>query len=256
MSRPGGPLGFEPDEDDRSPGRATDADGGARGGAGGRSPVGAASRHAWLLGAVAVILAGLLMIDATRPSGPGASGLTVGAPIAPFAVALATSGIVCERDSDPCDANVARRAGQGGAGSRPACEVRGPSVLNVCELAERGPLLLGVFATRAERCVRAFDVLDGVARRHAGLRVAVVAIGGELGSLRRLVLGRGWRLPVGWDRDGVLASLLGVATCTHAVAVRRGGRVDRVLRGPFSDADLERAADALHAASRRPDARP
>ena len=127
-----------------------------------RRPLLPASRYAWLVGiAAAVLVAGSLVISSTRPAGPGAGGLPAGAQVPPFAVPLATSDIVCDSDDDPCDANVAASGAgdQGEAGSRPACEVRGPTVLNLCELTERGPLVLGLMATRDADCVASFDAL-------------------------------------------------------------------------------------------------
>ena len=64
----------------------------------------------------------------------GSRGLQPGDELPPFAMPLSTSA--CE---GRCDANVATAAGQGAAGARPACEVRGRDVLNVCELREDGP---------------------------------------------------------------------------------------------------------------------
>ncbi|MEA2193593.1 MAG: hypothetical protein QOG42_27, partial [Solirubrobacteraceae bacterium] len=90
-------------------------------------------RHAWLLGIAAVLVIAALTIHSARPDAPSASGLRAGERLPPFAVVLATSDAVCDDEDDPCDANVAASGArvQGGAGGRPACEVRGPTVLNV-----------------------------------------------------------------------------------------------------------------------------
>jgi hypothetical protein len=224
----------------------------------GRRPLLPTHRHAWIVGIVAVLVAGALAIGSTRPAGPGAGGLATGAQAPPFAVVLATSEARCDSDDDPCDANVAASGAgdQGEAGSRPACEVRGPTVLNLCELTERGPLVLGLMATRDADCVASFDGLAALPRRHRGLQVAVVSIRGELGDLRAVVAGRRWSFPVGWDRDGVLASLYGVATCPYVVALRWRGRVRSTLLRSFSPADLQRAAERTVAASRAAGWRP
>jgi hypothetical protein len=213
------------------------------------------SRYAWPLGIAAILVAGGLMINAARPAGPGAVGLPAGAQLPPFAVVLATSDIVCDSDEDPCDANVAASGGRdhGEAGRRPACEVRGPTVLNLCELTERGPLVLGLLATREAGCVGKLDRLEALRRRHRGLQVAVVSIRGGLEDLRQLVRDRRWSFPVGWDRDGVLASLYGVATCPYVAVARWRGRVQATLpgrAGSVSDGDLERRVEGAVAASR------
>jgi hypothetical protein len=224
---------------------------------GARRPLLPTSRYAWLVGAAAVLVAGSIVIASSRPAGPGAAGLAPGTRLAPFAVVLATSAVVCNSDDDPCDANVAVSGGDDDeAGRRPACTVRGPTILNVCELAERGPLVLGLMATRDADCVAAMDRLEALPRRHRGLQVAVVSIRGRLDDLRALVRDRRWSFAVGWDRDGVLASLYGVATCPHVVVARWRGRVQATLLAQASGAQLERQAGRAVAASRRAGWRP
>ena len=249
----GGPLGFDPEPheaDERPPAPAPSAPGPA-------TPI-AGHRHAWLLGIVAILVVGALSIRAAQPDAPRATGLPAGERLPPFAVVLATSDAVCEDDDDPCDANVARRAGEGEAGRRPACEVRGPTILNVCELSERGPLVLVLAASRNASCLDAGDRLGPLARRHRGLRVALVAIGGDLGELRDSARVRGWRFPVGWDRDGILAGVYGVAACPYVTVARWRGRVQGTLVAgrAASGAELERLAGAAVAASRRAGWRP
>ena len=223
-----------------------------------RRPLLPTSRYAWLVGIGAVLVAGGLLIGSTRPAGPGAGGLPAGARVPPFAVVLATSEAVCDSDDDPCDANVAASGARdhGEAGSRPACAVRGPTVLNLCALTERGPLVLGLMATRDSGCVASFDELSALPRPHRGLQVAVVSIRGDLDDLREVVRDRRWSFPVGWDRDGVLASLYGVATCPYLVAVRWRGRVQGTLLGGSSRAGVQRAAARVVAASRAAGWRP
>ena len=224
----------------------------------GRRPLLPTHRHAWVVGIAAVLVGGLLVISSTRPAGPGAAGLATGAQAPPFAVVLATAGVECDSGDDPCDANVAAAGVRdpGGAGSRPACEVRGPTILNLCELTERGPVVIGLMATRAADCAASFDGLAALPRRHRGLQVALVSIRGELDDLREVLQARRWSFPVGWDRDGVLASLYGVATCPYVVALRWRGRVGATLLRSFTPADLERQADRVVAASRAAGWRP
>ena len=65
------------------------------------------------------------------------------------------------------DANLAIRDNQGSAGPTPACEVRGPEILNGCQLAERGPVVLA-FVARVGTCMnqlRAVSLRSIPARR-------------------------------------------------------------------------------------------
>ena len=127
-------------------------------------------------------------------------------------------------------------------------------MLNVCELSERGPLVLGLAAARGASCLDPLqERLAPLAGRHRGLQVALVAIGGDLEELRTSARGRGWRFPVGWDRDGILAGLYGVAACPYVTVARWRGRVQGTLVGARagSGAALERLVAAAVAASRQ-----
>ena len=254
MSGAGGPLGFDPEpaQDDERPRTPAPAPAPAGGVAG--------HRYAWLLGIAAILVLAGLSIRAAQPDAPRATGVPAGERVPPFAVVLATSDVVCDDDADPCDANIAPSGArvQGDAGRRPACEVRGATILNVCQLAERGPLVLGLAASRSRSCLDAGDRLGALARRHRGLQVALVAIGGDLDELRASVRDHGWRFPVGWDRDGILAGLYGVVACPYVTVVRWRGRVQGTLVGATaaSGGALDRLAGAAVAASRSAGWRP
>ena len=246
MSGAGGPLGFDPQpaQDDEGPRPPAPAPAPAAGVSG--------HRYAWLVGIAAILVVAGLSIRAAQPDAPRATGVPAGERLPPFAVVLAGSDVACDDDADPCDANVARRVGQGEAGRRPACEVRGPTILNVCELAERAPLVLVLAASRSTSCLDAAERLAPLARRHRGLRVAFVAIGGDLATLRAIMRERGWSFPVGWDRDGILAGVYGVAACPYVTVARWRGRVQGTLVGAraASGGELDRLAGAAVAASR------
>jgi hypothetical protein len=213
-----------------------------------------AGRYGWLLGIAAIAVIAVVVVNGARTAGPGARGLLPGARLPPFAAPLSNAD--CDKPEDPCDANVATRPGQGSAGSRPACEVRGPRILNLCELTERGPLVLAFLATRGGDCADELDRLDRAARRHPGLQVAAVAIRGDLGELRAIVRRHRWSFPVGWDRDGILANLYGVAVCPHITYARWHGRAQSTSLGAAPTRELERRIDAAVAASERAGWRP
>jgi hypothetical protein len=118
--------------------------------------------------------------------------------------------------------------------------------------------VLALSASRSTSCLDAGDRLEPLARRHRGLRVALVAIGGDLEALRAGVRERGWSFPVGWDRDGILAGVYGVVACPYVTVVRWRGRVQGTLVGAraASGGELDRLAGAAVAASRRAGWRP
>jgi hypothetical protein len=197
------------------------------------------SRYGWFFALVVVLLIAYIALNnATNDDESGSTGPQVGKRMPPFAVPLALG------DLDG-DANVATEAGQGEAGARPACEVRGPEILNVCQLWERGPVALSFLATRGGRCVDGIDQLEAVRDDYPGVQFAVIAIRGDRDDLRELIGERGWGMPVGYDRDGVLANLYGVAVCPQTTLAARGGTVRRTLIGEPSDRELRAALDDL-----------
>ena len=182
-----------------------------------------------------------------RSDGSGSRGLAVGTQLPPFAMPTAASG------SD-ADANIATRPDSGPEGARPACSVRGPQILNVCELAERGPVVLAFLATRSGRCEQQVDVLDRIAPRHPRVQFAAVSVRGDHGELRRTVRERGWRLPVGYDHDGAVANLYRVAVCPTVTFAGRGGEVAGTALEFLDERALRARVEALEAGRPLPEA--
>jgi hypothetical protein len=240
MSDERGPLSFGPEDDDEAvelePERpAPEAPPPAR-------PVGA-FRYGWVVGLAFLVVVALVTLNTLRTTGTGSAGLKAGRPLPPFAMPLALSNL-------DGDANVAVQSGQDAAGKRPACTVRGPKILNSCELAERGPLVLAFFAARSgSACERELDRLDTARRRHPGVQFAAIAIRGSRGDLRAEIRDRGWRFPVGYDRDGAVANLYGVAVCPTIIFAKEGGITVHSTVGELDDKGIERQLAALRRAS-------
>jgi AhpC/TSA family len=185
-------------------------------------------RPAFIAGVIAVAVIAYITINTLRTEGPGSRGVAEGRPLPPFAVPLAQSSL-------EGDANVSERA----------CRVRGPDVLNVCELAERGPVVLAFFAEPSERCDDEIDLLDRVRSQHPGVQFAAVAIRGDRDDLRRRVRERGWRLPVGHDRDGAVANLYAVAVCPTITFAARGGEIRDTTFGSQTEDQIESVLEGL-----------
>jgi hypothetical protein len=194
----------------------------------------------WILAFVVVAVLGWVTLNTVRSDSPGSRGLPAGARIPPFAMPLSTS--TCR---GRCDANVAVRAGQGAAGARPACSVRGPGVLNSCELSERRPLVLAFVFAPIKRCREQLDVLERVRRRHSFTAFAAVNVRADGPATRKLVREGGWTLPVGYDHDAAVADEYGVVVCPTIVFVNAGGKVLESTVGPLSQADVERRVRRL-----------
>jgi hypothetical protein len=198
-------------------------------------------RYGWLVAVAAFALIVYVSLNTLRSDRVGSRGPKAGSRVPPFAAPLALGGV-------DGDVNVARKAGEGEAGSRPACSVRGPGILNSCELADRGPFVLAFLATRGTKCTRQLDVLERARAAHPDVQIAAVAIRGDRGDLRALVRSHGWRFPVAYDHDGILANLLGVAVCPLIVYALPGGVVRESTVGEIDGGELDRRLDALERA--------
>lgn len=251
MTEPRRPLDFDvaPDDDARAPkaaARLAQADEREAGRKLPRSPWRPRrGRFGWLFALIAVVVLGYISLSILRTNGTGSRGLAAGERLPPFAAPLALSSL-------DGDANVATRAGEGGLGRRPACAVRGPRILNVCQLAQRGPVVLAFLAAGGGECRHELDLLERLRTAPAarGVQVAAVAIRGDRGALRREIRERGWRFPVGYDRDGLVASLYGVSVCPTITFAYPGGTVRATTLGFLDAPVLAGQVAGLTAASR------
>jgi len=202
-------------------------------------PAGSGTRYLWVVGAAAIVLVLLLLVSTIRHGTErGARGVPAGEVMPPFAVPTALGPI-------DADANIAAKDGEGQAGKRAACSVRGRDVLNGCALREAGPVVLAFFAIRSRECIAQLDAMQRVRARLPGVQLAAISIRGDRGDLRKLVRRHGWTFPVGYDRDGALSNAYHVQVCPQLTFARRGGRVVETTFGALKPADLVAEARGL-----------
>jgi hypothetical protein len=185
---------------------------------------------------LAVLIIAYITFNTLRTEAPGSRGIAAGDQMPPFAMPLATSGI-------DADANVAERAGEGA--THAACDVRGRGILNVCELYERGPVALVFFAEPSEECKEQVDALNAVAAGFPDVQFAAVSVRGNRDRVREAIRKRGWKLPVGWDRDGAVTNAYAVGLCPTITFARRGGRVAATTLTYQDEAALRRRLRTL-----------
>lgn len=198
-----------------------------------------ASAHAravgarWLVGAVVVFL--VLVVFTTVSGGPDGDGGDVrpGERLPEFAAPL-----VSEPKLSAEDVNLATKDGQGEAGEKAACSIRNRSVVTSCALLARGPLVVVVFSRGVGSCVEAVDAVDAERRRFPGLQALAVSLLGRHDTTGETARDRRWTLPVVYDRDGALGSVLGVPACPLVLFVRPDGTVDRRIIGELDRAEL------------------
>jgi hypothetical protein len=193
-----------------------------------------------MLGVLILILITINTV-VTKPN--GATGIPPGQPIAPFAVPLALGTL-------PGDANVATAAGQGAAGNVPACTVRGPQILNICQQYEQGPVVLALFVAGGS-CATVLSEMQSLAPGFPGVRFAAVSIRGDRASIRKLIHRKGLTYPVGFDADGALVALYRLATCPQVTFAYPGGVVQsKALLTTPTPAELRSRVSELLTASR------
>lgn len=184
---------------------------------------------------IGVLLIGVtIMLNAVGGSDATPGGPAAGAQMPAFATPAAASKL-------EGDANLATEDTAGTeAGPRPACEVRSADVVNICELYERGPVVLALFPADAKRCRAVLRQFDRASAAYRG-RVAFVAVGSR-GDRTDL---RGHAFPVGWDHDGAIATVYGLAGCPQITFARRGGRVVETTHRELTDDELRARVERL-----------
>ncbi len=200
-------------------------------------------RYGRYVGLLALLILVLITVNTIVTKPNGASGVAAGEAVPPFAVPLATSTL-------RGDADVATHANDGSAGRVAACDLRGPRILNVCQLYERAPVVLALFVDGGS-CPRVLSNMQALLPSFPGVRFAAVAIRGDRGALRRLVRSRALTFPIGVDEDGALAALYKIASCPQTTFVLPGGAAEgTALLSQPSPALLRSRTEGLVAAAK------
>jgi hypothetical protein len=141
----------------------------------------------------------------------------------------ATSQIPCPED--------ARRT--------PACAVAGADAIRVCDLFDR-PLVLSFWFSKGGDCVAQQDVVDTVYARYRG-RVNFLSLNvrDDRDTVRDLIDRHGWRMPVGYDRDGAVAGLYRVGGCPTFAYAYPGGTLQSAGIGDLGVGELSGRVAAL-----------
>ena len=202
------------------------------------------SRYGWWFGLLVFVILAYIGFNTLRNADHGSRGIEAGRRLPPFAVPLALSSL-------NGDANIATHGGEGASGRRPACSVRGPRVLNECQLVAGAPAAIAFLATRGGDCTKQLDLIERARTRFPQVRFAAVAIRGNRGDLRADIRRHGWRFPVGYDRDGAVANLYDVAVCPTITFAYPGGTALRTTLGLLEARKLDATLRELVAGSER-----
>jgi hypothetical protein len=149
----------------------------------------------------------------------------------------------CESAQTPCPR---RRS--------PACRIDTPGAIRVCDLFDR-PLVISFLVSHGGNCVEQQDVVNRVYARYRG-RVSFLSLDvrDDRDTVRELIRSRGWRMPVGYDRDGAVAGLYRIGGCPTFAYAYPGGTLQDATIGELTAAQLEAHVEALLRATRAAEA--
>ena len=117
--------------------------------------------------------------------------------------------------------------------------VEGADVIRICDYFDR-PLVMSFWFTKGgSQCIDQQDVFDDVALRYAG-RVGALSINvrDDRDDVRGLIEEHGWKVPVGYDRDGAVSNVYRVGGCPTFIYVRKGGVMKNASIGKTSAEEL------------------
>jgi hypothetical protein len=185
-----------------------------------------ASRYTWFIGVAAVLLLAVVTINTFRTEGVQTGGPARNDELVLFAVPLADAPSRPDEDAN--------------LNAKKVCGVRGEGIMNLCELRDRGPLVLGLFPSDGARCRAVLSQFERVRSRLPGVTFAAVGSGGK-----REDLAGEWSFPVGWDKDRAVASTYGLVGCPQITFAHKGGKVVQTTHRSLSDDELVGIARGL-----------
>jgi hypothetical protein len=132
----------------------------------------------------------------------------------------------------------------------PACRISEPESIRVCELFDRPSLISFWFTKGGDSCVTEQDAVSSAYRRYRGrVRFLSLDIRDDRETVRKLIRERRWRMPVGYDRDGAVASLYRVGGCPTFAYVYPGGTLQSASIGVLGAEQLGQRLDSLLSAT-------
>ena len=217
-------------------------------------------RYSTFVGIAFLVLIGVATVNTIRTESRGILGTgddERGMALPEFAVPDARTGPL-DRDANVYqdDCSTSENPCPDGARRVPACEIDVPGAIRVCDLFDR-PLVLSFWFTGGADCLPTQDAVDRVASRYRGrVNFLSIDIRDDPADVRRIVEERGWRIPVGYDRDGAVSDLYLVGLCPTVAFAYPGGVLDFARVGaeelpePQLRADVQRLLRQSHRRAR------
>lgn len=197
-------------------------------------------RYSLVVGLLFAIVIGLALIH-----GVGDQSGTLGLdqkpprwPLPEFAVPAAAGRLEGDANVAQDDCQTPELPCPDGARRRPACGIGSRGAIRVCDLFGR-PLVVSFWFSEGGNCVSQQDVVARVYERYRGrVNFLSVNVRDDRDAVRELIRERGWKMPVGYDRDGAVAGLYRVGGCPTFAYVYPGGTLQTATIGTLTATQL------------------
>lgn len=214
-------------------------------------------RYSILVGLFFVAIVAVALIHGV-PGGGGTLGLDKQPPrwaLPEFAVPAAAGTLEGDANIAQDDCSAGGLPCPSGSRRPPACRVRTPGAIRVCDLFDRPSVISFWFSKGGGDCIDQQDVVSRVYSRYRG-RVSFLSldIRDDRETVRGLIRDRGWKMPVGYDRDGAVGGLYRVGGCPTFAYVYPGGTLESASIGKLDVSGLSERIERLLTASRTAEA--
>jgi hypothetical protein len=210
-------------------------------------------RYSILVGLLFVAIVAIALINGVPGGDEGTLGLDeqpVRWSLPEFAVPAAAGPLEGDANVAQDDCSTGRIPCPPDAHRVAACQVRTGGAVRVCDFFDR-PLVLSFWFSKGGDCVDQQDVVDRVYSRYRGrVNFLSLDVRDDRETVRDLIRQRHWVMPVGYDRDGAVASLYRVGGCPTFAYVYPGGVLESASIGNLDADGLGKRVERLLRATR------
>jgi hypothetical protein len=209
-------------------------------------------RYSIVVGLFFVAIVAIALLKGVPGGGNGTLGLDDQPPRWPlpeFAVPAAAGGLEGDANVAQDDCSAAALPCPADARRTPACQVATPGAIRVCDLFDL-PSVISFWFSKGGDCVDQQDVVNRVYARYRGrVNFLSLDIRDDRDTVRELIRRRRWAMPVGYDRDGAVASLYRVGGCPTFAYAYPGGLLQSASIGNLTEDELGGRVERLLRAS-------
>jgi AhpC/TSA family len=156
-----------------------------------------------VVGIAFLIIIGVTSLNLLENNSAGPAGLADGKKLPQFAAPAAIGPL-------DGDANVYQNRKQAGKDHVPACDVKEPGAIRICDYFDRPLVLTAWFSKCGGHCEPQLDRVERIRTRFPDVAFVGLDIKDSKEKSRKAVIENGWRFPMAVDRDGAVGALYSV----------------------------------------------